>query len=76
MRPLVIATRDGEVLEAALVDEKGYRKSLEQGQLWTLNPETGRLLPHAPAYRLLSIADEGRWYRALVEPPRREGAGG
>lgn len=72
MRPLVVATRDGEVLDAALVDEKGYRKSLEQGQLWTLNADTGRLLPHTPAYRLLSITDEGRWYRALVEPPESD----
>ena len=69
MRPIVIATRDGDVLEAALVDEKGYKKSLEQGQLWTLNSDTGRLLPHTPAYGLVSITDEGRWYRALVEPP-------
>ncbi|MFO7782092.1 MAG: phosphoribosyl-ATP diphosphatase [Spirochaetia bacterium] len=69
MRPIVIATRDGEMLDAALVDEKGYKKSLEQGHLWTLNPDTGRLLPHTPAYRLVSITDEGRWYRALVEPP-------
>ena len=69
MRPIVIATRDGDVLDAALVDEKGYKKSLEQGQLWTLNSDTGRLLPHTPAYRLVSITDEGRWYRALVEPP-------
>ncbi len=69
MRPIVVATRGGWVLDAALVDEKGYRKSLEQGQLWTLNPDTGRLLPHTPAYRLVSITDEGRWYRALVEPP-------
>jgi phosphoribosyl-ATP pyrophosphohydrolase len=69
VRPIVIATRDGDVLEAALVDEKGYKKSLEQGQLWTLNPDTGRLLPHTRAYRLVSVTDEGRWYRALVEPP-------
>jgi phosphoribosyl-ATP pyrophosphohydrolase len=63
------------VLDAALVDEKGYRKSLEQGHLWTLNADTGRLLPHTPAYRLVSITDEGRWYRALVEPPERGAAG-
>lgn len=74
MRPIVVATSGGEVLDAALVDEKGYRKSLEQGQLWTLNPDTGRLLPHTPAYRLVSITDEGRWYRALVEPPERGAA--
>jgi phosphoribosyl-ATP pyrophosphohydrolase len=69
-----MATRDGEVVDAALVDEKGYRKSLEQGHLWTLNADTGRLLPHTPAYRLVSITDEGRWYRALVEPPERGAA--
>ena len=67
MQPLVITTSDGGVLGAALIDEKGYRKSLEQGALWTVNPETGRLLPEKPARKLLSISDEGGWYRAVVE---------
>lgn len=67
MQPLVVATREGAVLEAALTNEKGYKKSLEQGALWTLNPATERLLPHEPAYRLVTITDEGGWYRALVE---------
>lgn len=66
MQAVVITTRDGAVLQAALTDEKGYKKSLEQGALWTLNPATGRLLPHEEGRTLISISDEGGWYRAVV----------
>lgn len=69
MKPLVITDADGAVRAAAMTDEKGYRKSLEQGELWTLNPETGRLLPQAGSHRLVSISDEGGWYRAVVDAP-------
>ncbi len=43
--PVAVLDADGVFLQAALTNEKGYRKSLEQGKLWTLHPETGRLLP-------------------------------
>ncbi|MFO8063812.1 MAG: phosphoribosyl-ATP diphosphatase [Spirochaetia bacterium] len=67
MQPLVIVSGDGTVLDAVLTDEKGFRKSREQGAVWSLNPETGRLLPYEPARTLHSITDEGGWYRAVVE---------
>jgi phosphoribosyl-ATP pyrophosphohydrolase len=69
VKPLVITDADGAVRAAAVTDEKGYRKSVEQGELWTLNPETGRLLPQAGGHRLVSISDEGGWYRAVVDAP-------
>jgi len=74
VKPVVIETKNGEVLEAALTNEKGYKKSLERSALWTVNPETGRLLPHEPERPLDSIRDEGGWYRATVSGPEAAAA--
>ncbi|MFP3959087.1 MAG: phosphoribosyl-ATP diphosphatase [Spirochaetaceae bacterium] len=66
MQPLVMTDEAGTVVDAAMTDEKGYRKSLEQGELWVRNAQTRRLLPHGSSFILLSIYDEGGWYRAVV----------
>ncbi|HUX11541.1 MAG TPA: phosphoribosyl-ATP diphosphatase [Spirochaetia bacterium] len=44
--PLVMLDGAGALIDAALINRKGLRKSLEHGSLWVLHPETGRLLPY------------------------------
>ncbi len=63
--PLVIKDRQGQILEVSLSNEKGFRKSLERGQLWHLHKETGRLLPYSED-SLLSISEHASWYEAML----------
>lgn len=48
------------------MNAKAYHKSLEQGELWTLHPETGRLIPADPSGSLISLKEESAWYVAEV----------
>ncbi len=43
--PLVIQGRDGTVITVLACNRKSRTKSLEQGELWVVWPETGRVLP-------------------------------
>ncbi len=69
--PLILEQEKGGVT-AALMDEKGFSKSREQGALWLTHPKTGRILPHAGDGRFLSLEKRGNCYYALIP----EGAGG
>jgi phosphoribosyl-ATP pyrophosphohydrolase len=62
---------DGAV-SAALMDEKGFSKSREQGELWLPHPQTGRILPHAGNGRFQSLEKRGNSYYAVLS----EDAGG
>ena len=44
--PLVVKNIDGDILFALLINEKGYRKSIENSELWVINADTDRLLPY------------------------------
>lgn len=72
MRPLVILDENGELLDAALMNEKGFRKSLENRELWVLHPETGRLLPRT-GLGLVSLEDRETYYAARCEVPDSRG---
>lgn len=65
--PLVVKNRDDEVLFALLTNEKGYRKSIENSELWTINPDTGRLLPYEGEGTYISIEGHGTWYSAVMD---------
>lgn len=72
--PVAVVDADGFFLQAALTNEKGYRKSVEQGKLWTLHPETGRLLPfrglstrQQEGYTL-TLSRKGDWLTARLSP--------
>ena len=69
--PLILEQEKGGIT-AALMDEKGFSKSREQGELWLTHPRTGRILPHAGEGRFLSLEKRGNAYYALMP----EGAGG
>ncbi|MCK5672168.1 MAG: phosphoribosyl-ATP diphosphatase [Spirochaetales bacterium] len=63
--PLVIKDRQGQILEVSLSNEKGFKKSLERGQLWHLHKETGRLLPYSEE-SMLNISEHTSWYEAIL----------
>lgn len=65
--PLVVKNRDGEILCGLLTNEKGYRKSIENSELWIINPETGRLLPYEGEGSYISIEDNESWYCAVLD---------
>lgn len=64
-RPLVVCGPDGVPVDAAFQNDKGARKTVEQGELWALHPNTGRLLPYADGIPA-SVTDHGSWYRATL----------
>ncbi len=70
--PLVLVDEAGVFLDAALINRKGLRKSLEHGSLWILHPETGRLLPYAnegeeEMSTLVGIEERGGYAVATLE---------
>lgn len=65
--PLVVENREGDVLLALLINEKGYRKSIENSELWIVNPDTGRLLPYEGEGQYISIEEHGAWYRVILD---------
>ena len=70
--PLVIKDRQGQILEVSLSNEKGFKKSLERGQLWHLHKETGRLLPYSEE-SLLNIREHPSWYEAMLSIGKEHG---
>lgn len=64
-RPLVVCLPDGRPREVLHQNEKGYRKTLEQGCLWALHPGTGRLLPFHETIPV-TISDRQGWYEAVL----------
>jgi phosphoribosyl-ATP pyrophosphohydrolase len=61
--PLVVLA-GGKVTAVARMNPKGYAKSLADSRLWTLHPETGRLLPLEGGGRLLRLVMRSGWYEA------------
>lgn len=75
--PLIVCGPDGRPIGVLLENEKGYRKSLEQGELWALHPQTRRLVPwHAGNPVTLTLRDG--WYQAVLSrvPAEEVGANG
>jgi phosphoribosyl-ATP pyrophosphohydrolase len=64
-RPVIIYRGD-HAPQAALMNDKAYSKSLEQGELWTLHPETGRLIPFEGGGELLELTEDAAWFSAKL----------
>lgn len=75
-RPLVICDAAGSAVDVVRQNGKGHAKSIETGDLWSLHPDTERLLPY-PHGAGAFVEDRGTWYKATLapEPARRAGAG-
>ena len=65
VRPLVVCDGAGAPIDVTLENDKGFRKSIENGTLWSLHPDTGRLLPYSEGAPV-TIEDRGTWYRATL----------
>jgi phosphoribosyl-ATP pyrophosphohydrolase len=72
-QPVVLQGADGTVVDVAATTEKGAKKSIEQGVLWVVDPETGRLLPYAGeaaasegSMPVASVTEHSGWYLATV----------
>ncbi|MDC7241738.1 MAG: phosphoribosyl-ATP diphosphatase [Spirochaetales bacterium] len=57
---------EGAGSSAALMDEKGFSKSREQGVLWVTHPETGRILPFAGEGLFKVLEKRRNHYYALL----------
>jgi phosphoribosyl-AMP cyclohydrolase / phosphoribosyl-ATP pyrophosphohydrolase len=64
-RPVIIY-RQGHSPQAALMNDKAYNKSVEQGELWTLHPETGRLIPFEEGGALIELTEDTAWFSAKL----------
>lgn len=70
--PLVVLDRAGTLVDAALINAKGMRKSLEHGALWVLHSTTGKLLPYSrpegeSTPRLAGLVERGDFALATLE---------
>ena len=74
-RPVIIYI-EGSATRAALMNRKAYNKSIEQGELWTLHPETGRLVPAESGGELAELGEEAGWYVARLVGEAGSAAGG
>jgi phosphoribosyl-ATP pyrophosphohydrolase/phosphoribosyl-AMP cyclohydrolase len=64
--PLVLFDRNGKIADIGLMNEKGFRKSIERGTLWVVNVETGRLLPYREGSSFTGLVKTERWYSAVL----------
>ncbi len=64
--PLLLLGETGAVVDVTWMNTKGFNKSREQGVLWAVHDETGRLLPYAGNTPFLRLVNRGRWYQAMV----------
>ncbi|MFW5786194.1 MAG: phosphoribosyl-ATP diphosphatase [bacterium] len=74
VRPVVVQDTTGAVVTVAATNDKGHKKSIERGELWIVDEQTGRLLPHPGPIRVISVTTHAGWYLATT-PGRDEGAG-
>lgn len=61
--PLIAEIRGGS-RSAALMNDKSFSKSRENGILWICHPETGRILPYKGDPEFLSLEKKGHCYYA------------
>ena len=65
-KPMVICDRNGHPIDVVRQSEKGFRKSIEQNEIWSIHAGTGRLLPYRHG-TAAAIADRGSWYLARLD---------
>ncbi len=65
--PLVVENTKGETVTALLTNTKGFKKSIENKELWIINAETTRLLPWEGKGRYLSIEERDGYFKAVID---------
>ena len=53
--PALIINQQSAIIGTGITNEKGYRKSIEQGEAWLLDGESGKLLPDPRVKGFLGI---------------------
>ncbi len=75
---LVIFDSSNNIVDIVRINEKGYKKSLENSVLWYIHEETGRLIPYgdiSEGRRLVSLKKGKSWYEAVLKGPDDKAAG-
>lgn len=67
IRAYAIISENGEILQMLQTNEKGYRKSIENNQIWAVTPDTGRLLPEEAGGQITGFSEKNGWYEAVVK---------
>ncbi len=65
--PLVVENKTGETVTALLTNTKGFKKSIENNELWIVNAETARLLPWEGEGKYISIEEKNGYYLAVID---------
>jgi phosphoribosyl-AMP cyclohydrolase / phosphoribosyl-ATP pyrophosphohydrolase len=73
-KPLVVVESSGSFRTVEFMNQKAFNKSIENGELWVLHPETAKVLPMTPPTIYATLLDKGRWYEALLPASDREPA--
>ena len=77
LKPLILRTAEGKTVDVTLLNEKAYRKSIEQRQIWHIHRGTGRLVPYGDGETGFSELRECRsWYEAVVDAVEASEASG
>lgn len=64
--PLVVCDERGSFLFLSATNKKGYTKSIERRALWTVHPDTDKLLPNDRENTLLKIEEREDYYYAEI----------
>lgn len=64
--PLVLVDINGKAVGAALMNDKGFHKSIENKELWVVHPDTARLLPLEGDVSFKELSKKGAYYEAVV----------
>lgn len=64
--PLILLTGGDAVSAVAFMNEKSYRKSIEQGYLWCVDEKTGRVLPYGEKTYFDAVTRGENWYAARL----------
>ena len=66
---LIICDSGKNITDVVKTNEKGYKKSLENGILWFVHEETGKLIPYgdvSEGIKISGIKRKGSWIEAVT----------
>ncbi len=65
---LIVRDDKGRIVGVTLCNEKSRNKTVERGELWVVDPDTGRVLPFAGGGKAVTggISDHGKWYEITL----------
>ncbi|MBN1647039.1 MAG: phosphoribosyl-ATP diphosphatase [Spirochaetales bacterium] len=68
-KPLVILDMNGNVLDLLRQNRKGHQKSIEQGLLWCMHSDSGKVLPWNNEAAIETVRERENWYEAVIARP-------